>query len=190
MNPLPNNDKAGIFHVFREIEISADPDTVFSCVSDLTRSGEWSPECAGGEWVSGGPEVVGSVFRGHNNRAPDVVGWAPVVRGAWTTYAEVVFSERPSVFGWAMRDSAGRAQQSVWSFQLAPTASGGTRLVHCFEMGSLTEGMRGILAQIPEPDRPRFIAEWSDKIERDMSVTLAAIRATIESAAVAGGTKR
>ncbi|WP_208325970.1 SRPBCC family protein [Amycolatopsis arida] len=168
------------FRVGVDVEIDANPGTVFDYVADLPRSGEWSPECRGGDWVSGQPAAVGSVFRARNHRRPDVVAWAPVVRGEWTTECEIVESTRPSAFRWAMRDRAGRRQQSVWSFELRPGAAGGTVLTHAFWMGELTEGMRGILAELDDAGRRRFVAEWAEKLRDDMETSANRIRAAVE----------
>ena len=47
--------------------IDADAATVFAAVSDITRMGEWSPECVGGEWAPGSDQAaVGARFIGHN----------------------------------------------------------------------------------------------------------------------------
>jgi uncharacterized protein YndB with AHSA1/START domain len=169
------------FRVEATTDIAADPATVFAYVSDLARSGDWSPECRGGEWTSGDPATVGSVFTARNHREPDVVGWAPVVRGEWTTECEVVESVPPRAFSWAMRDSGGRAQESVWSFRIEPTAEG-SALTHAFWMGELTEGMRGILAKMSDDEVPNFLHDWADKIHGDMQQSLAHIKARLESA--------
>ncbi|MEV0218286.1 SRPBCC family protein [Streptomyces sp. NPDC050704] len=169
------------FRVDTTTDIAADPATVFAYVSDLTRSGDWSPECRGGRWSSGDPATVGSVFTARNHREPEVVGWAPVVRGEWTTECEVLESTPPRVFRWAMRDSGGRAQESVWSFTVAPTAEGSS-LTHAFWMGELTEGMRGILARMSDDEIPKFLDAWADKIHGDMRQSLARIKDQVESA--------
>jgi len=111
---------------------------VYAIVTDLTRSAEWSVECIGGQWISGTPGAVGSVFRGNNVRAEDVVAWAPVVRGTWSTESEVVAAEPERLFSWAMRTKAGQRQDSVWSYLLEPTDDG-CLLVHHFRMGKATE---------------------------------------------------
>lgn len=169
------------FRIRVDIAVAARPEIVFDYVTDLTRSGEWSPECLGGSWTEGTPAAVGSVFTARNHREPDVVAWAPVVRGDWTTQCEVVEVDAPRVFRWAMRDGAGRAQESVWSFEIAP-APGGSKLTHAFRMGALTEGMRGILAGLDPAEKERFVADWADKLDGDMRATLARIKATLESA--------
>ena len=73
-------ENAPLFRARAEVFVSASPGEVYAVVSDLPRSGEWSPECTGGQWVSGEPATVGAVFRGETNRSEDVVAWAPVVR--------------------------------------------------------------------------------------------------------------
>ena len=169
------------FRVDATTEIRADPAAVFAYVSDLTRCGDWSPECVGGEWSEGEPAAVGSVFTAHNHREPDVVAWAPVVRGDWTTECEVVESVAPRVFSWAMRTKDGRAQESVWSFTVEPTA-GGSVLTHAFWMGELTEGMRGILHGMSDAEVKKFLDDWSDKIDGDMRQSLVRIKAALETA--------
>ncbi|GAA1413242.1 SRPBCC family protein [Kitasatospora putterlickiae] len=173
-------DIAPLFRSWAEIRISAAPAEVYSVVSDLPRSGEWSPECRGGDWVSGEPAAVGSVFRGENLRDPDVVAWAPVVRGTWFTHSEVVAAEPGRTFRWAMRDSAGRAQDSVWAFDVAPAEDGGSVLVHHFRMGAATEGIRGITAGLDEDGRRRFFAEWGEKVAADLGTTLERIKRVVE----------
>jgi hypothetical protein len=159
--------------------VDADVAAVYCYITDLTRSGEWSPECLGGEWLSGGPAIQGAIFRGRNYRRIDAVAWAPVVRGEWFTEAEVVTAQPNTQFSWAMRDSSGRTQESVWSFRLADTAYG-TVLTHEFVMRSATEGMLKILAELTSADQCRFIREWQSKLEVDMRATLAAVKANIE----------
>lgn len=50
--------------------IAAAPERVWALVSDVTRTGEWSPENVGGTWLDGarGP-AVRARFRGSNRRA-------------------------------------------------------------------------------------------------------------------------
>src|SRR4051812_3824382 len=95
-------DTEPLFELRSEITVAASPELVYSVVSDLPRSGEWSPECTGGEWVSGTPGTVGAVFRGSNLRPEDVVGWAPLIRGVWHTDSQVVAAEPGRTFRWAM----------------------------------------------------------------------------------------
>lgn len=169
-----------LFEAQAEIIVEATADDLYALVSNLPRSREWSPECTGGEWISGVPGTRGAVFRGHNRRAEDVVAWAPVVRGTWTTEATVCTADPGAEFGWAMRDSQGRTQDSVWTFRLSPEG-GGCRLVHHFRMGTPTEGIRKITRDMDEDERRRFVTEWSAKVGADLHETLRRIKAIVEN---------
>ncbi|MEV8511605.1 SRPBCC family protein [Dactylosporangium sp. NPDC051484] len=170
-----------LFESRAEIRVAARPADVYAVVSDLPRSGEWSIECTGGRWISGAPGSVGAVFQGENLRSEDIVAWAPVVRGAWTTQAEVVAAEPGRAFRWAMRDSAGNTQDSVWSFEVAPEGDGST-LVHHFRMGRATEGIRKITSEMNSAERERFFAEWGAKVQSDLADTLQRVKVVIEKA--------
>src|SRR5918996_1612931 len=52
-----------------EERIAVPADALYALVSDITRTGEWSPENVGGRWLGDatGPEV-GARFRGSNRR--------------------------------------------------------------------------------------------------------------------------
>ncbi|MGI5347453.1 SRPBCC family protein [Streptomyces sp. CA-250714] len=169
-----------LFEISVEAQLSRSPEFVYSVVSDLPRSREWSEECTGGEWIEGTPGALGSVFRGHNHRSPDVVAWAPVVRGAWTTTAEVVTAEPAHRFCWAMRTEAGRAQDSVWGWTLRPAPGGGTALTHHFRMGSPTEGIAGITSRMNDDEKKAFFTEWGAKVKSDMAATVERLRKVVE----------
>jgi hypothetical protein len=180
MTDTPMKD-GPLFEVRAEAVIAAPPEAVYATVSDLPRCGEWSQECNGGEWISGAPGTVGAVFRGENFRSPDVVAWAPVVRGTWHTEAEVVTAEPGRRFGWAMRDSAGRAQESVWSYELAAGGEAdSTVLVHSFWMGRATEGIRGITAGMTEAERAEFFSAWAAKLTAEMAATVQRVKGVVE----------
>ncbi len=168
-----------LFLVRVSVPVAASPRDVYAVVSDLPRSGEWSTECRGGSWVGGTPATVGAVFRGVNFREEDVVAWAPVVRGEWTTEAEVVAAEPGRRFSWSMRDSKGQKQDSVWTYEVEPF-EGGSLLTHHFRMGDPTEGITGITAAMDDVDKQRFFSEWGKKLEGDLAATLDRIKAVIE----------
>ncbi|MEU7041451.1 SRPBCC family protein [Streptomyces varsoviensis] len=176
-----NNQITPLFDVRAVTRIAAPPAEVYSVVSDLPRSAEWSPECTGGAWISGVPATVGAVFRGENLRAESVVAWAPVVRGVWHTESQVVAAEPGRVFRWAMRDSAGTPQDSVWSYEISPDGDGCV-LAHSLRMGAATEGIRGITADMDEAAERRFLADWTAKLAGDLQATLSRIKAIAEKA--------
>ncbi len=173
-------DTVPLFDISAEIEVAADAAAIYTVVSDLGRSGEWSPECQGGEWISGTPSTVGAVFRGRNFRPTDVVEWAPLIRGEWFTECQVVAANPGRTFQWAMHTHAGANQDSVWGFTLRP-ADGGTVLVHHFRMGMATQGIHHIVENLDEEPRAQFVAEWTAKLQDDLLQTLSQIKNIVEN---------
>ncbi|SFB97888.1 SRPBCC family protein [Streptomyces aidingensis] len=164
-----------------EIRIDATPEQVYDTVSDLGRSGEWSPECTGGTWVHGEPRTVGAIFRGDNLRSREVVAWAPVIRGEWHTESEVLEAVPGRVFRWCVLNSARGRQESVWSFEIEPEADGGCRLIHHYRLGRLTEGLAKIFESgLDEEGRKRFVADWNAKLVEDVRQTVERIKVVVE----------
>lgn len=67
---------------------------VFAAIADVTRMGEWSPECVAGRWVAPatGPEV-GAEFEGDN-----VAKLGPITLKRWTTTSKVTECVPDEVF--------------------------------------------------------------------------------------------
>jgi Polyketide cyclase / dehydrase and lipid transport len=172
-------DKSPLFELRARIHVSATPDEIYDVVSDLPRSGEWSPECQGGEWISGEASAVGSVFRGENLRSEEVVAWAPLVRGVWHTECRITEADPGRTFRWMMLSHAGAEQESVWGFDIE-SADGGAVLTHHFRMGKATAGIHKIVAELDEDKRARFVDEWSAKLAQDLTDTLDRIKSVIE----------
>jgi hypothetical protein len=72
------------------IAIDARPEAIYDLVADVTRMGEWSPECVSCEWLDA-PGAEGSRFRGRNRNGP----------ARWTTTAKVLHAERGVEFTFA-----------------------------------------------------------------------------------------
>ena len=103
------------------IEVAAPPDAVWNLVADVTRMGEWSPECVRAHWEgdSTGPEV-GAHFHGYN-RAGSFEWDAPCI---------VTDCEPGKVFAFAVpRDGE---TLNRWRFEFAPNGSG-TTLTESFD---------------------------------------------------------
>lgn len=98
-------------------DISADPDVVWSLVSDLPRMGEWSDENHGGTWLGGATAPSPGVrFRGHNRN-----GWR-----RWSTIATITDVEPPRRLGFDI-DVAKVIPVSHWTYEIEP-APGGCRV--------------------------------------------------------------
>ena len=92
------------------IRVEASPQEVWDVVTDIERTGEWSPVCRACWWKepATGPEV-GAWFHGRNQAGDRV----------WETESQVVVAEEPVEFTWMVAGNAVR-----WSYRLAPDGDG------------------------------------------------------------------
>lgn len=95
------------------VHIAASPEVIYDLVSDVTRMGEWSPECTKAEWLNGatGP-AVGARFRGRNRH-----GWM-----RWTTSPRIVVAERGREFSFIAPDIFG-SDTARWTYLFEPEGS-------------------------------------------------------------------
>ena len=127
-----------ITHVEVSREIKASPEVVWAAISDVTRMGEWSPECHTCTWDEGfdGPEV-GATFTGHNRNGEH----------EWTTQALVTESVPGQKF--AFDGVFGELHFSKWAYVIEPTADG-CRVTETWDEGrpeniiELTKSMTGV----------------------------------------------
>jgi uncharacterized protein YndB with AHSA1/START domain len=144
-----------------EIDISAPPDAVWDLITDVTRVGEWSPECYRCTWLDGGTGPREQArFKGWNRQD---LGPIPV---RWTTTSTVVASTRGEVFSFTTKDSA-----ATWTYRLTATADGGTHVVE-----TRTDGDKPLLARVFHKVMPRR----DDRLSDGMHQTLQRIKSTAE----------
>ncbi|WP_084223300.1 SRPBCC family protein [Mycolicibacterium holsaticum] len=92
---------------------AAPPEVIWELLTDITRMGEWSPECTGGQWLDGADRaVVGARFRGSNR-------WGPLT---WATTCEIEIADRPHQFVYGASHSTGALTR--WSYNLSPDGTG------------------------------------------------------------------
>jgi hypothetical protein len=104
------------------IEITAPPELVYEFVSDITRMGEWSPECYDCRWAKDatGP-AVGALFKAKNKG-----GRGP----AWFNTPVVTVADPGSAF--AFNRSGPGVGSYTWRYDLTPIPTG-TRLTESFD---------------------------------------------------------
>ena len=115
------------------VVVNRSPDVVFAAISDITRTGEWSPECLAGHWVDGatGP-TVGAKFEGDNEAV--VAGFT---LKKWTTTSVVTACVPGEVFEFVAE------VYTTWRYQLEPTGTG-TKVTETYSYPSQT-GMKKFL---------------------------------------------
>jgi hypothetical protein len=99
------------------IVVRTSPEELYDLVSDVTRTGEWSPVCRACWWDEGDVPRVGAWFTGRNE----------VPGRTWETRSQVVVADPGREFAWLV---GGRLVR--WSFTLEPV-EGGTRLTESWE---------------------------------------------------------
>lgn len=100
-----------------QVDIHASPEAVWAVVSDVARTGDWSPECR--RVIVRGPVRVGSTFVGVNRRGPVV----------WPTRCEITELDLGRRISWTVKESGAR-----WTYELEPV-DGGTRVTERRETG-------------------------------------------------------
>lgn len=143
------------------IEIDAPPEKVWSVVSDVGRTGEWSPECR--KVVVFGAPRKGAHLVGFNRRR-----WA-----VWPTNSRIVRYEPGRAIAWTVLTN-----RATWSYELEPTAEGGTRVIERRELPpSGIAPLAGLLAKA-------FLGgvdKHDSELLEDMRTTLDRIRSEVES---------
>jgi hypothetical protein len=149
--------------ISRSVDLAADPQVVWSMVTDLPRMGDLSPENVGGYWANGatGP-AVGATFRGTNRNG----------HREWQTNVRVVACEPGRLFTFDVRTPFG-ARVSRWSYVITPIEIGCRLTENWYRVGNWL--IRRFLGPrvTGRADRPGYNAH---SIEH----TLAAVKARVE----------
>ena len=147
------------------IEIRATPESVYDLVADVTRMGEWSPECYRCDWVGSATRAEpGARFKGYNRSGP--------IR--WSNVSEIVVAERGRELAWIMGGTEKRYSLWRYTFEAVPE---GTLVTESFQ--SLRHTLLGRLAALPlGGDRRREMV-----LRAGIRDTLARLKLSAESSA-------
>ena len=143
------------------VVVHASPEEVYDLVSDVTRTGEWSPVCRACWWDEGTPGQAGAWFTGRNE----------VPGRTWETRSQVVAADRGREFAWLVGGSLVR-----WSYTLEPV-DGGTRLTESWEF--LAAGIELFHQRYGEQAEAQ-IADRTRAAHEGIPATLAAIKRIAE----------
>lgn len=144
--------------------VAADPDAVYDVVSDVTRTGEWSPVCASCWWDDEAEAGrVGAWFTGHNETSDRT----------WETRSQVVVAERGQEFAWVVGNGFVR-----WGF-LLETEGEGTQLTETWAF--LPEGL-AMFADKYGDRAPDEIDDRTRQAHAGIPTTLAAIKRIVATA--------
>ena len=146
------------------VVVRSSPEALYDLVSDVTRTGEWSPICRACWWDEGASAVAGAWFTGRNE----------VPGRTWETRSQVVVADRGREFAWLV---SGRLVR--WGFILAPV-EGGTLLTESWEF--LPAGLERF-AELYGDRAQEQIADRTRAAHEGIPATLATIKAIAEDVA-------
>lgn len=150
------------------IFVESSPQVLYDLVSDVTRTGEWSPVCTGCWWDDNDRSgQVGTWFTGRNE----------VPGRTWETRSQVEVAQRGREFAWVVGGSFVR-----WGFVLTPVDAG-TRLTETWHF------LDGGIEMFHEKYAEQADAEIAERTRHALAgipTTLAAIKRIAESASSAG----
>ena len=143
------------------IVIARSPEDLYDMIADVTRMGEWSPECVGGSWDAGAGPAVASWFTG-KNVTPE---------RQWEKRCEVVVADRGREFAWVTEGTGTR-----WSYAFA-AVDGGTEVTETWEFGPTA--VRSFEERFGE-DAETVIADRVEVTRKGIASTLATLKAAAE----------
>ena len=107
-----------------DVTTTASPAEVWEVLTDVTRTGEWSHETVGADWVDGATAAVpGARFRGRNEHGCS----------RWSRTCEVVTATPPHRFQFRTVPTRLFRDSTMWTFDLEPQ-DGGSRITQRFEV--------------------------------------------------------
>lgn len=136
-------------HHHDSVRVATTPEALYALVSDVTRTGEWSPICTGCEWDDGATGAVGDWFTGHNKTA----------EREWTTRSQVTAAEPGREFAWDVGEA-----WATWRYTLAPV-DGGTELAEWWDFNDAGVAM--------------FAERYGERAETEVEIRIAAARSGI-----------
>jgi uncharacterized protein YndB with AHSA1/START domain len=148
--------------------VDADPQRVWSLVSDIELMPTLSNELQGVEWLDGatGPQL-GARFVGHNEHD---------AFGRWSTTSQIVSYHQPREFAWAIGEPDNPA--ATWRFRLTPR-DGGTALSFWTQLGPGRSGLSSAIDAMPDKEQ-KIVFVRLREFEAAIDKTLAAIKRLAE----------
>lgn len=143
--------------------IAASPEAVYDAISDVTRMGEWSPECKSCEWLDGATgAAVGAQFNGTNENNGN----------EWTILNTVTAADRGQRFAFdcSVRDFT----FAKWAYNIEPTADGGCTVTETWD-DFRPEELRN------KPSATSGVENRAEFNRESMATTLAGLAAALEA---------
>ncbi len=150
------------FSYSESVIVAASPESVYALVTDIARTGEWSPVCKACWWHDGAGPREGAWFSGRNEADGRV----------WVTESQVTVARPGREFAWLVGGKFAR-----WAFEFTP-APDGTLVTEKWDF--LPEG-RAMFREKYGPLAEAQISLRAEQARAGIPVTLAAIKKIAEA---------
>ena len=157
-----DNVAVTLFEHAESIEIACLPETVYDLVTDIRRTGEWSPICQSCWWLDEDGLREGAWFGGLN-RADG---------REWETVSQVAVARRGREFAWLIG-----GQYARWAYEFEPVVAG-TRLT---ERWTFLPAGAAMFREKYGPDADEMIELRRSQALAGIPATLAAIKRIAEA---------
>lgn len=151
------------YDLSESILVPATPAQTWRLISDVTRTGEWSPQCYRCAWDTD-ERGVGATFTGYN-RTPT---------RDWHTTSTVITADEDREFAWSV--GPGKA---IWGFRLAPAQDGQTELTELTEYTVVGESVETFFREKYGDDAEAQLADRQRHAADGIPATLSAIRSIL-----------
>lgn len=172
--PLAQNDPLfeSVSAVAR-IEVACAPAQAWALITDVTRIGEFSPECIDARWIEGSGPSVGARFEGTNRVGNDDYEFV------WIRPCTITAADEPKHFAYTVGDRYDGSPASEWDFAIEP-AGDGCAITQTFR--HVPDGITGVrVSADAEPDRAAEIIQARlVELRRGMTETLGRMKAVLE----------
>ncbi|MGB9111728.1 MAG: SRPBCC family protein [Acidimicrobiales bacterium] len=120
----PKNQRWWLTKDSEQIVINDTAERLYGMVADLSRMGEWSPECQHVEWDGASGPAEGARFVGHNRGGP---------RGLmrWSRRGRILTADDGREFAFATEE--GGRESTVWRYRFE-TVDGSTRVTESYDV--------------------------------------------------------
>ena len=157
-------------------EIACPAEDAWVLVADVTRIGEFSPECVGARWI--GPDCgacVGARFEG-TNRARTATGEL-----IWVRPCTIVVADPGRLLGFVVGDRYDGTPATHWLYEFASATPGTCRVTVTFR--HLPDGLSGLrlLADSDHQNAESLVAARRRELTEAMETTLGHMKAVLES---------
>lgn len=162
--------------VHATIDVACTTTDAWSLLADVTRVGEFSPECVGAQWI--GPDAgphVGARFEGTNRKldgADELV---------WVRLGTVVVADLGQSFGFVVGDRYDGSPSSHWLYDFVATEPGSCRIDVTFR--HLPDGLSGLrhLADADVDHAEEIVAARVRELAAGMQTTLGQVKTALEA---------